>query len=199
MTWQFFESSPGCHTAYQLQEGKILINDQICYGRDESMDVCDDSATEAVTLNPDGTFILESNELQQFNCCNNLWATIELINSLTEKKILNKADILSEESLFKVHSVEYNGQYKDWKFPVDLKFSFIIDANFYGDNHQQFIKYAFLDKKITQKAWTISTLANFTLHMMKFMYEVEKSGPNKTTEYSNTDRDVVALLESKGK
>lgn len=193
--WNYFETSPECFLAFQLQENKILINDQIGYSKD-GMDIMDESATEVITLNPDGTFILDSNELQQFNCCNYLWSIVELINHLTAKLPLSKETILSQAPLFKIHNIEYNGIYKDWKYPVDLKFSFILDGKLYNDNHQQFIKYAFLDQSILQKSWTVSTLANFTLHMMKFMYQAEKSGPNKSDNFLNVDSDVQKVLES---
>lgn len=193
--WNYFETSPECFLAFQLQENKILINDQIYYSKD-GMDVGDESATEVITLNIDGTFTLDSNELQQFNCCNYLWSIVELINFLTEKIVLSKPSILAQPSVFNIHEIEYNGIYKDWKYPVDLKFSFTMDGQLYNDNHQQFIKYAFLDQAILQKHWTVSTLANFTLHMMKFMYQAEKSGPNKSDNFLNVDSDVQKVVES---
>lgn len=192
--WNFFESSPGSYLAYQLQEGKILINDQVGYSK-SGMDVMDEGATDEVCLNADGSFELNANAIQQFNCCNNLWDIVQLINHLTAKLILDKEAILKQDSVFKIHEREYNGIYKDWKYPVDMKFSFTMDSKLYNDNHIQFIKYAFLDEAILSKTWTVASLANFTVHMMKFLYEAEKSGPKRSDNFLNVDSDVQELLE----
>ena len=187
--WNYFETSPECFIAYQLQQGKILINNQVGYYKD-GLGVMNESATEVITLNPDGTFILASNELNQFNCCHTLWSIVELINHLTEKLVLSKATILTQSPVFKIHNIEYNGIYKDWADPVDLKFSFILDGKLYNDNRKNWTNYTFLDRSILQKSWTVATLANFTLHMMKFLYQAEKSGPNQTSNFLDVDYDI---------
>lgn len=192
--WQFFETSPECYLAYFQEGNKIFINDQVSYSQ-EGMEVFDEDASEEVTLHPDGTFTVSANELTQFNCCNYLWSIVQLINHLTEKLPLSKDTILSQAPIFKIHNMEYNGQYKNYSFPVDLKFSFVMDSKIYSDNHQQFIKYAFLDKEICEKKWTVASFANFVVHMMKFMYEAEKSGPNKSDHFLNVDSDIQARLE----